>query len=278
MLSIGEFSRVTRITIKALRLYHEKGILIPDKIDYDSQYRYYRGSAIEKALVVKRLKDMGFSLGEIKNIVVECTDDRQLVRYVEEKLNEINRSLQQFQEIKDSLSLFLQKVNEPDEPDEPDDLEHDALPAPGSYEIQREAIPSQLVAGYRFKGKYNEIGHYIGLLFKACGRFSGGKAFSLYYDGDYKEEDADIEVCVAVKKNINAEGIDCRILEGGQAVTLIHKGPYPEVGASYQKLYEYCREKQIHFHLPTREQYLKSPGFIFRGNPKKYLTKLILLY
>jgi len=48
MLSIGELSRVTQLTVKALRLYHEKGLLIPDQIDIDSKYRYYRGSAVEK--------------------------------------------------------------------------------------------------------------------------------------------------------------------------------------------------------------------------------------
>jgi DNA-binding transcriptional MerR regulator len=57
MLSIGELSRVTQLTIKALRLYHEKGILIPDRIDYDSKYRYYRSNAVEKALIIKRLKE-----------------------------------------------------------------------------------------------------------------------------------------------------------------------------------------------------------------------------
>jgi len=39
MLSIGEFSRVTQLSIKALRLYHERGILIPDEIDDESKYQ-----------------------------------------------------------------------------------------------------------------------------------------------------------------------------------------------------------------------------------------------
>ena len=66
MLSIGEFSRVTELTIKALRLYHRKGILIPDEINFESSYRYYKNDAVEKALRIKALKTMGFSLDEIK--------------------------------------------------------------------------------------------------------------------------------------------------------------------------------------------------------------------
>ena len=100
MLSIGEFSRVTQLTIKALRLYHEKGILIPDRIDYDSKYRYYRSSAVEKALVIKHLKDMGFSLQEIKEIVQECSDDTQVAAFVEKKLQAVEDTLRQYMEMK----------------------------------------------------------------------------------------------------------------------------------------------------------------------------------
>ena len=112
MLSIGEFSRVTQLTIKALRLYHEKGLLIPDQIDYDSKYRYYRSSAVEKALVIRRLKEMGFSLEEIKQILLECSDDKQMQEFVEEKLKAINRSIQQYLDTRQNLSLLLQRAKE----------------------------------------------------------------------------------------------------------------------------------------------------------------------
>jgi len=56
MLSIGEFSKVTKLTIKALRLYHRKGILVPDEIDFESSYRYYKSDAVEKACRIKGLK------------------------------------------------------------------------------------------------------------------------------------------------------------------------------------------------------------------------------
>jgi effector-binding domain-containing protein len=81
-----------------------------------------------------------------------------------------------------------------------------------------------------------------------------------------------------VKKKIQAEGIDCRELKGGKAVTLIHRGPYQELSKSYRKIYEYLREHNLKTLLPNREQYLKGPGMIFRGNPKKYVTRLMLLY
>lgn len=264
MLSIGEFSRVTRLSIKALRLYHEKGILVPDRIDTGSKYRYYRRGAVEKGLVIRRLKDMDFSLDEIKTIVRECSDDRQLVKHVEAKLEEVNRRLRQIETLKGTLSAFLDNT-------EGDNMDY-------SVQIERETIPGFTVCGIRFKGRYSEVGPRFGKLFKTCGRYAVGKPFSLYYDGDYREEGADIEACMVVKKAVSVEGVDCRDLEGGNAVTLVHRGPYRELGRSYLRLYEYCREYGLKVLLPTREQYLKGPGMIFRGNPKRYITKIIMLY
>jgi len=269
MLSIGEFSRVTQLTIKALRLYHEKGILIPDRIDYDSRYRYYRTSAVEKALTIKRLKDMGFSLHEIKEIVRECSDDTQVAVFVEKKLQAIEDALRQYMEMKQNLSLFLQR-------DEEEQIGHEHTnPSPA---VEKEIIPDTLTAGIRFKGKYPEVGDKFGILFRAFGRYAVGKPFTLYYDGEYKEKGADIEACIRVKKKIDIEGITCRELKGGKAVTLIHRGPYEELHRSYGKIYEYCREHNLKLLLPTREQYLRGPGMIFRGNPRKYITRLMMFY
>jgi len=271
MLSIGEFSKVTQLTIKALRLYHEKGILIPTKVDLDSNYRYYKTGSIEKGLIIKRLKDMGFSLNEISVIIRDCSDDSDLMRHVEEKLKEINRTISEFEELRNSLSVFLDNMDRKEK-------EGDKMKSFQEVNIEREIIPDVLMCGIRFKGQYHEVGVRFGTLFRKCGRFVQGKPFSMYYDGEYKEEGADIEACVTVKKPVTADGIDCRELKGGKAVTILHAGPYEEIGRSYARLYEFCRENNLKVILPGREYYLKGPGMIFRGNPAKYITKIVMLY
>lgn len=82
MLSIGEFSKITRLTIKALRLYHEQGILIPDKIDNLTGYRYYDECSYEKARIIIALKEFGFSLNEIKDALSNCREDYDLKDYL----------------------------------------------------------------------------------------------------------------------------------------------------------------------------------------------------
>ena len=50
--SIGEFSRISGMSIKALRLYHEKAILVPGHVDPSSNYRYYDEANIDKARII----------------------------------------------------------------------------------------------------------------------------------------------------------------------------------------------------------------------------------
>ena len=54
----------------------------------------------------------------------------------------------------------------------------------------------------------------------------------------------------------------------------MHQGPYETLGRSYQRVLEYIKTQGHETQLPTREVYIKGPGMIFKGNPKKYLTEI----
>jgi effector-binding domain-containing protein len=99
----------------------------------------------------------------------------------------------------------------------------------------------------------------------------------LHYDTEYKEEDADFEACMPIRKGTPREGISVRELPGGRCAALLHKGPYDELGRSYAAILSYIHQQQYSVEVPTREVYLKGPGMIFKGNPKKYLTEIQIL-
>ncbi len=265
MLSIGEFSRVTRLSIKALRLYHEKGLLLPDRVSLESKYRYYSSAAVERAAVITSLKDMGFSLDEIKALLAGSRDDQAIAAAVRAKMSTVERDLDRLKGMKDTIDLFLRRVTEERGPRE----EY-------SSDVEVVDLPEVLVCGIRFKGRYGDVGPYFGKLFRACGRLARGKPYNLYYDGEYKAEGADIEVAVEVKAPFEAEGVVCHALRNGRAVTLVHRGPYEKLSRSYQKLFEFINDKGFEPLLPSREQYLKGPGMVFRGNPSRYLTRIIV--
>lgn len=144
-----------------------------------------------------------------------------------------------------------------------------------NLEVEEKTLEPLLLAGVRMKGKYSDCGKGFALLGRKLGRYLSGKPFCLYYDGEYREADADFEACFPVRPGANdAEGISIRELPGGPCVALTHQGPYEELGRSYEKIFSYIQARGYKALLPSREVYLKGPGMIFKGNPKKYLTEI----
>jgi len=143
-----------------------------------------------------------------------------------------------------------------------------------NLDIQEKNLPETLVAGIRARGSYQETGIRMGKLARAAGRLMSGPPMTLYYEPEFKEQDADFETCVPVKQEVKKEGIQVHRLEGGRCIVLLHRGPYAELSRSYQKVFEYMRERKLEPKLPCREVYIKGPGMIFRGNPKNYLTEI----
>ena len=64
-LKIGEFSRLCRVTVRALRHYEKIKLLVPEIIDYSTGYRYYSIGQMQMVLNIVRLKGLGFSLSAI---------------------------------------------------------------------------------------------------------------------------------------------------------------------------------------------------------------------
>jgi DNA-binding transcriptional MerR regulator len=67
--SIGEFARRSRLSIKALRLYDELGVLVPARVDEASGYRYYDVAQLEAAHLVSMLRQLDLPLAAIKELL-----------------------------------------------------------------------------------------------------------------------------------------------------------------------------------------------------------------
>jgi DNA-binding transcriptional MerR regulator len=73
MFGIGEFSKITGLTVKTLRFYHEEGLLIPASVDPQTGYRYYAEPQIELARTITFLRTLEFPLPEIKSLLADRT-------------------------------------------------------------------------------------------------------------------------------------------------------------------------------------------------------------
>ncbi len=146
-----------------------------------------------------------------------------------------------------------------------------------SYDVEEKQVHPMLIAGVRMKGKYSDCGKGFSQIGKQLGRFINGKPFLLHYDTQYRENDADFEACMPIRQTKPVDGISIRELPGGRCVSLLHKGPYEQLGRSYEKILEFVKVQGYEMQTPSREIYLKGPGMIFKGNPKKYLTEIQML-
>jgi DNA-binding transcriptional MerR regulator len=266
LFSIGEFSKITGFSVKTLRFYHEKGLLVPSCVDDQTGYRYYDQANVEKARVIAQLRKMEFPLNQIRQMLQDCGDESDILGYLERHKEALQERMREYGNIVHRLEQII--LNEREAKMAVDN---------STFDVEEKLLEPMLIAGVRFKGKYSDCGKAFARIGRALGRHTTGKPLNLYYDGEYREDDADIESCLPLRKRAEAEGISVRELPGGRCVSLLHRGPYDELGRSYAKILEYVKQKGYQTIRPSREVYLKGPGMIFKGNPKKYLTEIQIL-
>jgi len=68
-ISIGEFARRSRLSLKALRLYDERGVLVPSRVDPASGYRYYDTAQLDQARLVVMLRELQLPLAAIRELL-----------------------------------------------------------------------------------------------------------------------------------------------------------------------------------------------------------------
>lgn len=85
LFKIGEFSRLSHLTVKTLRFYEKEGLLIPDKVDSLSSYRYYSTSSLEEACRIKAFRQLGLSIEEIKRIK-QGEDLKEILKHKSDEL------------------------------------------------------------------------------------------------------------------------------------------------------------------------------------------------
>jgi len=77
LVSIGEFSRLSRLSPKALRLYDDLGLLVPDHVDAATGYRWYADTQLDQARVVALLRRIGVPLAQIRDMLVSVGPEGQ---------------------------------------------------------------------------------------------------------------------------------------------------------------------------------------------------------
>ena len=106
LLTIGDFSRMTFLTVKALRHYHEVGLLEPARTDASSGYRYYRPEQVAEARLIRRLRDLDLPVDDVRTVLT-APDEETRNAVMLEHLDRMSKQLEQVQDTVDSLRRLL---------------------------------------------------------------------------------------------------------------------------------------------------------------------------
>jgi effector-binding domain-containing protein len=252
LFKIGDFSRLSFVTIKTLRYYDEIGLLKPVRVDKFTGYRYYAPEQLTQLNYIMALKDLGLSLDEIAVFVKDNLTPVQLRDIFILKKAELQQRVTEEQRRLDQVERLLKRIEQ-----------EGSMP---NYQMQIKKLESVLVAGIRqVIPTYGDCGPMFGEVYQYIGsqgaQPAGPPAF-LMYDAEYKERDVDVEVAIPINLVIDGSELvkvyELPVVE--QVVTTIHRGPYNQVIEAYNAILTWCEANNYEPFPPSREIYLTDPN------------------
>lgn len=109
MYRIGEFSKMTNLSIRTLRYYDSIGLLIPYEIDRFTGYRYYTDDNLSEVYLIKLLRSVNFSLEEIL-MYKSCLSEE----VIDNKIDELTNSISELESKIQKLNIIRQEVSSKD--------------------------------------------------------------------------------------------------------------------------------------------------------------------
>src|SRR6516164_11376501 len=158
MFSIGEFSRITGLTIKTLRFYHEEQLLVPASIDPQTGYRRYDARQVETARAITFLRSLDISVRDIKEIL-QSSGDEQVIDLLERQHAALNEKIRHMKTAARSLEQFISE-----------ERQAMAMSQSISFDVQEKTLPPMLIAGVRMKGRYSDCGRGFATIGRRLGR------------------------------------------------------------------------------------------------------------
>jgi effector-binding domain-containing protein len=268
MYKIGYFSRLCRVTVRTLRYYDEIGLLKPIQVDQTTGYRYYSIDQLQKLNRINMLKGIGLSLDDISGLLhndMPADYIRQLLQVkkseIQERINQDNRKLHQ-------VDVWLNRIN------------MEGVTSTDIF-IQRKSAPALRVISKRGMGTYEETtAKLYGEVKSQIDRTENqetvkitGPVMGLFYDDEYKDKDADIEMAIPISGEISVdeENIEIKTLPKYEVLSAIHRGPYYSMEKVYAQIMEYAEEHGLELAVPSRELYFT---YLEEIPEKEHLTEI----
>ena len=250
MFRIREFSRLARVSVKTLRHYDEMGLLEPAFVDPETGYRHYAARQVPRLQCILALRDQGFALEHIRELVGRGTKGTSLAGALRAKCLELERQLDADRRRLDILRARLHEL-ESGAPATLPDVTLSALP-PVRVAARRARV-SDLDDG--IEGMFEKLEAEVAV----AGIRASGPPLILYHDRDHRESDADVEVAVPVDTSAGRVGrARVRVLPAvASAACFTYAGGYDRWPELSRSLLAWLQARHLTPAGPLREVFLQ---------------------
>ena len=249
MIRIGDFARLAGVSIETLRHYDELGLLAPARVDEFTGYRSYRPEQLRRLHRILALKDLGFSLGQIAEVLDGITVERLTGMLALARA----QAAQQLDEDQARLARIASRLRQ---------LEmEEAMP---DYEVILKELPSVLVASRRVTVPTNDqVPQILGRAFdeayalvKRTGVREVGPCMAVWHQPAAVLENELVDATVQIDRLVpSADGVEVCRLEGGPAASAVYSGPFAGWGHVHAALVNWMDENGYESTGTYREVY-----------------------
>lgn len=241
LIGIGDFSKMTFLSVKALRHYHEVGLLPPAEVDPDSGYRRYEVGQVPTAQVIRRLRELGMSLDEVR-AVIEAPDVLARNEAISAHLLRMEGELEQTRATVKSLRLLLDET------------------APAAIAVgYRTEEPSQALA-IRAEIAHDDMFSWLDAAFAELHAVVEQRSDvdAALFSGELMEDEFGEIVALVPGGGREAGRIQRLELPRVEYAVAVHAGPLEEVDRTYAALGTVVAQRAIGVQGPLRENYLSD--------------------
>ena len=245
-LTIGEFSRITHLSIKTLRRYHDAGLLQPARVDRQSGYRYYTLDQVPTAQVIHRFRELDMPLREVGELLA-VTDPDARAAVIAQHLQRLENQLDQTKAAVVSLRRLLD-------------------PHPAALQVQRRRTEATIVAAVRgvvdrthILVWYAEAMQELDSALAAAGEAPTGPPGGLYDNELFSDERGTMVVYIPVAQPPRSGAVEPFVIPAAELTTTTHAGPHDDIDVTYGALGTYVKQQGLEVAGPVREIYHLGP-------------------
>ncbi|MGI5127961.1 MerR family transcriptional regulator [Pseudonocardia sp. CA-107938] len=262
LLPIGAFSRASSLSIKALRAYHEAGLLVPARVDPGNGFRTYHSSQLIDAAVIARLRSLDLPLEQVAE-VVHARDPQVTARVLAEHQARMRARLEEVARIVDEL--------------------HDGLDQPAAHTpVHVRAEPHQHTLAVRGQVDEATFAPFLDEAFtrltaaaRALGIEPIGPAAALYPAEIADDGADDVEAYLPIARPVAvrpASGVVISEVPAADVAVLVHAGSYDSLSDTYRRLGSWVANHAEPRPIHVREVYVVRDDQT--PDPSRYRTEI----